>query len=80
MGDTTEVGCNCDANPVDTTLPTSAFQAPAAGLIAVGVLLFFATFLGCTGELIVLMLQTWDFKCILDVKSSQGQSKKIKRR
>jgi hypothetical protein len=43
-------GCNCDSNPPETTLPTVAFAAPAAGLVSVGVFVFFTTILGCVGK------------------------------
>jgi len=43
-------GCNCDSDPPETTLPTVAFAAPAAGLVSVGVFVFFTTILGCVGK------------------------------
>jgi len=43
-------GCTCDSDPPQTTIPTVAFAAPAAGLVAVGVFIFFTTILGCVGQ------------------------------
>jgi hypothetical protein len=45
------VGCNCDVNPPQTTLPVVAFQAPAIGLIFVGVVAFFTAIIGCIGAI-----------------------------
>jgi hypothetical protein len=45
------VGCNCDVNPPQTTLPIIAFQAPAIGLIFVGVFVFFTSIIGCVGAI-----------------------------
>jgi len=51
MTEIDQVGCNCDVNPVQTTLPVIVFQAPASGIICVGVFLFIATVLGCVGAI-----------------------------
>ena len=46
-----QIGCNCDVQPVETTLPVIAFQAPAAGLISVGVFAFVCSIVGCAGAI-----------------------------
>jgi hypothetical protein len=42
-------GCTCDSDMPHTTLPTVAIAAPAAGLVSVGVFIFFSSILGCVG-------------------------------
>lgn len=51
MTEADTVGCNCDVSPPQTTLPVVAFQAPAIGLIFVGVFAFFTSIIGCIGAI-----------------------------
>jgi hypothetical protein len=51
MTDADQIGCNCDVNPPETTLPVVAFQAPAVGLIIVGVFAIFTSLVGCVGAI-----------------------------
>mmetsp|Transcript_81056 Transcript_81056/g.217723 ORF Transcript_81056/g.217723 Transcript_81056/m.217723 type:complete len:293 (+) Transcript_81056:149-1027(+) len=44
-----QVACNCDINPVQTTLPIIVFQAPATGIITLSVFLFIAAIIGLVG-------------------------------